>query len=209
MIRKIIEINEELCNGCGICANACHENAIKIINNKAKLIRDDYCDGLGACLPKCPVNAISFIEKDTLAFNEEEVKKNILTIEKDINIDAISALKTWPVQIKLAPLTSPIYNDADLLIAADCTAYAYGDFHNSFIKGRTVLVGCTKLDNTNYAIKLSEIIRLNSIKSITVVKMSVPCCKGIEIAARSALESSFKNIPLKVITIKTDGSILN
>ncbi|MEG0918612.1 MAG: 4Fe-4S binding protein [Bacilli bacterium] len=205
MIRKIIEINEEKCNGCGACANACHENAIAMIDGKAKLIRDDYCDGLGDCLPTCPTGAITFVEREAAAYDEEAVKKNIAAkaatpISAD-NSGAPSELTQWPVQIKLAPLKADYFNGADLLIAADCTAYSCGDFHNRFMKGRVTLIGCTKLDQIDYAEKLTEIIKLNDIKSVTVVRMSVPCCGGMENAVKSALQASGKFIPWQVVVL--------
>ena len=224
MKRKIVNINEEKCNGCGACADACHEGAIKIVNGKAKLIRDDYCDGLGDCLPSCLVGAIEIIEKETVAYNEEEVKKHLSqfscpgslskTIErknaetKKIR-DVESALSNWPVQIKLAPFSAPYFENSRLLIAADCTAYAYASFHEDFINGRTTLIGCPKLDAIDYSEKLEEIIRRNNIEEITVLRMEVPCCKGLEYAVKNAIERIGKALPLNVVTISIDGKILN
>lgn len=229
MIRKVIKINEEKCNGCGACANACHEGAIEMINGKAKLTREDYCDGLGDCLPSCPTNAITFEEREAPAYNEMAVlaakqKKNAEKLPcgcpgsqskaikpEDCSCSATpvnSQLSQWPVQIKLAPVNAPYFNNCNLLIAADCTAYAYGNFHNEFIKNHITLIGCPKLDNIDYTDKLASIIAGNNIKSITVVRMEVPCCGGIEYAVQKALQSSGKFIPWRVVTISTDGKIL-
>lgn len=230
MIRKIIRIDEEKCNGCGACAKACHEGAIEMVNGKARLIREDYCDGLGDCLPACPTNAISFEEREAPAYDEAAVlaskakKSKPLPCgcpgmqSKAINRDADacptsfqgapSRLSQWPVQIKLVPTNAPYFNGADLLIAADCTAYAYGNFHNEFIRNRITLIGCPKLDEGDYADKLTSIIRSNGIKSITVVRMEVPCCGGIENAVKRALLASGKSIPWRVITVTTDGKLI-
>ncbi len=216
MKRKIITIDQEACNGCGLCVDACHESAIGLVNGKATLLRDDYCDGLGNCLPACPVNAITFEEREALAFNEEEVKKNAAQASSKALTETsaspftapTSRLNQWPVQIKLLPTNAPYFNDADLLIAADCTAYAYGDFHNTFIKNRITLIGCPKLDEGDYAEKLTEIFMNNEIKSITVVRMVVPCCGGIVNSVKTALRNSGKMIPWQVITISTDGTII-
>lgn len=211
MKRKIIRIDEEKCNGCGACAAACHEGAIEMVNGKAKLTREDYCDGLGDCLPACPAGAITFEEREASAYDAsavEKAKKNGNDKQMAPVGAAPSALRQWPVQIKLAPVSAPVYQGADLLVAADCTAYAYGSFHQDFIRGRIVLVGCTKLDGVNYAEKLSEIFRRSDIRSITVVRMEVPCCGGMEYAVRTALEDSGKDIPLQVVTLSTDGRIL-
>ena len=197
MIRKIITIDKEKCNGCGLCARACHEGAIGIIEGKATLLREDYCDGLGDCLPACPTDAISFEEREALAYDEEAV------------LTSQSKLKHWPVQIKLAAPNAPFYKDADLLIAADCTAYAYGNFHNEFIRNRITLIGCPKLDEEDYSEKLTAIIANNDIKSVTIVRMEVPCCGGIENAAKKAIQDSGKFLPWQVITISTDGKILD
>ena len=200
MVRKIIHIDEEKCNGCGACAEACHEGAIGMVNGKAKLLRDDYCDGLGDCLPVCPVDAITFTEREAVAYDHEAVVANQRRKE--------SRLSQWPVQIKLVPVNAPYFDGAELLIAADCTAFAYGSFHEKFIRGRITLVGCPKLDQVDYAEKLTEIIRNNDIRSVLIVRMEVPCCGGLEYAAKTALENSGKIIPWSVVTITTDGRIL-
>ncbi len=225
MIRKIIKIDEEKCNGCGLCAAACHEGAIGMVDGKAKLLREDYCDGLGDCLPACPVNAISFEEREAPAYNEEAVlaakaqktshvcpgsMMKMMNHTKKAEPQATvseSMLSQWPVQIKLVPVNAPYFDGANLLIAADCTAYAYGDFHNKFIKNRITLIGCPKLDEGDYTEKLTEIIKNNDIKSMTVVRMEVPCCGGIERAAVTALKNSGKFIPWQIYTITTDGRI--
>lgn len=221
MIRKIIKIDETKCNGCGMCADACNEGAIAIINGKAKLIRDDYCDGLGNCLPVCPTGAISFEEREALAYNEGAVNHRIGgcpgSMAKAIqpkpesvdNFEAVqSKLMQWPVQIKLVPVNAPYFNNANLLIAADCTAFAYGDFHRKFIKNHITLIGCPKLDEGDYAEKLTEIFKNNNIKSVKVVRMQVPCCGGIENAVKKALINSKKMIPWQVVIISIDGQIL-
>ncbi|MBR2715404.1 MAG: 4Fe-4S binding protein [Ruminococcus sp.] len=230
MLRKIIKIDEEKCNGCGICAKACHEGAIGIVNGKAKLLREDYCDGLGDCLPSCPENAISFEVREAKAYDEEAVKKaqenkkmekllcgcpstnsKVLKreyIESKVPNTVQSRLNQWPVQIKLVPINAPYFDNADLLIAADCTAFAYGNFHNDFIKNKITLIGCPKLDEGDYTEKLTAIIRDNNIRSVTVVRMEVPCCGGIENAVKRALMNSSKFIPWSVVTISTDGKIL-
>ncbi len=200
MKRRIIEIDREKCNGCGLCADACHEGAIGMVDGKAQLLRDDYCDGLGDCLPACPVGAITFVEREAEAYNEAAVKANL---EKR----KTSRLGNWPVQIKLAPMRAPWLDGVDLLIAADCTAYAYARFHEDFLRGRVVLVGCPKLDGMDYSVKLAHILRENDIRSVTVVRMEVPCCGGLEFAAKKALQESEKFIPWQVITIGTDGKI--
>ena len=232
MIRKIIKINEELCNGCGACAAACHEGAIGMVDGKAKLLREDYCDGLGDCLPACPTNAISFEEREAPAYNEAAVlaaKQEKATQKspcgcpgsqsKTLHREEVtspmrfvspeSQLRQWPVQIKLAPTKAPYFENANLLIAADCSAYAYGNFHNEFICNHITLIGCPKLDNEDYAKKLTYIIANNNIKSVTVTRMEVPCCGGIENAVKRALQASGKFIPWRVVTISTDGKILN
>lgn len=203
MIRKIIHIDTEKCNGCGACADACHEGAIGMVNGKAKLLRDDYCDGLGDCLPTCPTGAITFVEREAAAYDEAAVQKNMQQKKQ-----TFSQLSQWPVQIKLVPVNAPYFDKADLLIAADCTAYAYGNFHNEFIQGKITLIGCPKLDEGDYTEKLTAIIANNNIKSLTVVRMEVPCCGGLEHAAVTALKNSGKFIPWQVITISTDGKIL-
>lgn len=228
MIRRIIQIDQEKCNGCGACAAACHEGAIAMVEGKAQLMRDDYCDGLGDCLPACPTGAISFVMREAAAYDEAAVlaakakKKEKLPCgcpgtaakaihrqqEPTICSAPASQLRQWPVQIKLAPVNAPWFGGADLLVAADCTAYAYGNFHQEFIKGRITLVGCPKLDSVDYSEKLTEILRNNTIRSITVVRMEVPCCGGMENAVKRALQQSGKSIPCNVVIISTDGRIL-
>ena len=229
MIRKIIKIDKNKCNGCGACAAACHEGAIEMVNGVATLMREDYCDGLGDCLPACPTGAISFEEREAPAYDEKAVllakmqkTQNKLpcgcpgTAAKAIKRDAepvkrvnvTSRLSQWPCQIKLVPINAPYFENANLLIAADCTAFAYGDFHEEFIKNRITLIGCPKLDNEDYSKKLTQIIAENNIKSITAVRMEVPCCGGLENAVKRAIAFSGKNIPLQVVTISTDGKIL-
>ena len=257
MIRKIIKINEELCNGCGLCVNACHESAIGLVDGKAKLLRDDYCDGLGNCLPVCPTNAIGFEEREALEYNEEEVNRNIEMKkadqakqsemkEKDQGHNASHAhqhgfsggcpgsramslqrqdtqaeaptpttapaqtpsmLRQWPVQIQLVPPNAPYFQNANLLIAADCTAYAFGDFHQ-FMKNKITLIGCPKLDEVDYSVKLTQILTMNDVKSLTVIRMEVPCCGGIVHAVKTAMANSGVMIPWRVVTIGTDGSII-
>ena len=199
MIRRIIEIDREKCNGCGACAAACHEGAIGMVDGVATLLRDDYCDGLGDCLPTCPTNAIRFVEREALAYDEAAVQENM----KKKN----SQLGQWPCQIKLMPITAPYYNGAKLLIAADCSAYAYANMHNEFMNGKITVIGCPKLDNVAYAEKLTAIIKNNDIQSVTIVRMEVPCCGGLEMAAKKALQDSGKFIPWQVFTITTDGRI--
>jgi len=265
MLRKIIKINEELCNGCGLCVTACHESAIGLVDGKAKLLRDDYCDGLGNCLPVCPTNAINFEEREALEYNDEEVKHNMLHnnihhhnisesnlqqqaseklqiitqqvaykpsvsggcpgsrmmelskqenkgSEKATPAEAASTtpssmLRQWPVQIQLVPVNAPYFQNANLLIGADCTAYAFADFHR-FMKNKITLIGCPKLDEVDYSEKLTQILSLNQIKSITVIRMEVPCCGGIVHAVKTALTNSGQMIPWSVITIGTDGTVL-
>lgn len=235
MIRKIIKIDEEKCNGCGLCAKACHEGAIGMVNGKAKLLRDDYCDGLGDCLPVCPTGAISFEEREALAYDEKAVmenqkkknnlpcgcpgssskainrKENELDESKNKNeyVNVNSKLSQWPVQIKLAPVNAPYFENAKLLIAADCSSYAYGNFHNEFIKDHITLIGCPKLDSVDYSEKLTAIIKENNIRSVKVVRMEVPCCGGIENAVKKAIFESGKFIPWQVVTISTDGKIID
>ena len=226
MIRRIIEINREKCNGCGLCAQACHEGAIGMVEGKALLLRDDYCDGLGDCLPTCPTGAITFVEREAAPYDEAAVQaqkrerengegqgcpgSRIQTLGRRQEQEAAvsSQLRQWPVQIKLAPLTAPYFDGANLLIAADCTAFAYGNFHQDFIRGKVTLVGCPKLDGVDYSEKLTEIIRQNNIKSVTIARMEVPCCGGLQIAAEKALRDSGKFIPWQVVTISVDGRIL-
>lgn len=230
MFRRIIKIDEEKCSGCGLCVRACHEGAIGLVNGKARLMREDYCDGLGDCLPACPENAISFEEREAPAYNEAAVlaaKKNAgqsgcpgaalraitrgpSSVEREAApVSPVSRLRQWPVQIKLVPVNAPFFNGADLLIAADCTAYAYGRFHEDFIRGRICLIGCPKLDQTDYAEKLAEIFAANDIKSITLARMQVPCCGGLEKAVMRALLASGKSIPCQVKVISSEGKIIN
>lgn len=231
MLRKIIKIDEEKCNGCGACAAACHEGAIEMVNGVAKLTREDYCDGLGDCLPACPTNAITFEEREAPAYDEDAVRQSKMqkfgvklpcgcpgTQSKAIKREAAPAaaktasvtsqLSQWPCQIKLVPVNAPYFDGANLLIAADCTAYAYGNFHNEFIRNHITLIGCPKLDEGDYAEKLTQIIKNNDIKSVKIVRMEVPCCGGIENAVKRALQASGKFIPWQVITISTDGRIV-
>ena len=226
MKRRIIKIDEEKCIGCGACAEACHEGAIEMIDGKARLTREDYCDGLGDCLPTCPVDAITFEEREAPAYNEAAVlaakaQKQPLpcgcpgtragTILRKpaptITAPVTSQLQQWPVQIKLVPVNAPYFDGADLLVAADCSAFAYGNFHEEFIKGRITLIGCPKLDQVDYGEKLTAILVENDIKSVTVVRMEVPCCGGIENAVKTALQASGKFIPWRVVTVTTDGQI--
>ncbi len=255
MIRKIIKIDEEKCNGCGLCAEACHEGAIGMVDGKAKLLRDDYCDGLGDCLPVCPTGAISFEEREGAAYDEAAVKANMAkagktppaggcpgsnahaikreaepaaplacgcpgehakTIERGEESCAApqaqavtSQLNQWPVQIKLVPVNAPYFENANLLVAADCTAYAYGNFHSEFMRNKITLIGCPKLDEGDYSEKLTAILQQNNIKSVTVVRMEVPCCGGIENAVKTALQASGKMIPWQVVTISTNGEVID
>lgn len=229
MLRKIIRIDEDKCNGCGSCAKACHEGAIAMVNGKAKLMREDYCDGLGDCLPSCPTNAISFETREAKAYDEQAVQKSKMeskatlpcgcpgtqskVIKRELKLSSCqpsaSQLSQWPVQIKLVPVNAPYFENANLLVAADCTAYAYGNFHNDFIRNHVTLVGCPKLDSVDYTDKLTQIIANNNVKSVKVVRMEVPCCGGIETAVKNALMASGKFIPWSVVTISTDGKILD
>ena len=241
MIRKIVHIDEEKCNGCGLCAKACHEDAIQMIDGKARLVKDDYCDGLGDCLPHCPADAIQIIEREAAAYDHEAVQARIAEKQSAMAEAALrggfsgcpgsqarmlhhaapaapapaapaavqSELRTWPVQIQLAPVHAPYFQGARLLIAADCTAYAYARFHEDFIRGHVTLIGCPKLDPVDYSEKLTEILAQNDIKSVKIVRMEVPCCGGLEYAAKQALQNSGRMIPWQVVTIACDGRILD
>lgn len=244
MKRRIIHIDEEKCNGCGLCADACHEGAIGMVEGKAKLLREDYCDGLGDCLPACPAGAISFEKREADPYDEKAVMENKQRLQEEFqkkiqrpgmeiptgcpgsqaraiqpkgensaraaeSASAISQLRQWPVQIKLAPVNAPYFQGAKLLIAADCTAYAYGAFHEYFMKDHITLIGCPKLDSVDYAQKLTEIIKNNEIKSVKIVRMEVPCCGGLEHAVKTALKDSEKFIPWSVAVISTDGNIID
>ena len=220
MIRRVIQIDEEKCNGCGICVTACHEGAIGMVDGKARLMRDDYCDGLGDCLPNCPTGAISFIEREAAAYDEAAVKANMErkethkaagreAFQEEVSRETVqSQLQQWPCQIKLVPVNAPYFEDVKLLIAADCTAYAYANMHEEFMKGKITLIGCPKLDQIVYSEKLTQIIAENNIKSVTVLRMEVPCCGGLENAAVKALKNSGKFLPWQVVTISIDGRIL-
>ena len=236
MIRKIIQIDEEKCNGCGACAEACHEGAIGMVNGKAKLLRDDYCDGLGDCLPTCPTGAISFVEREAAAYDEKAVQENMRKKQEQSHtsaaphagcpgsrmqriqrsqesarsnpVSAESQLGQWPCQIKLVPVNAPYFDGAKLLIAADCSAYTYARMHDEFMRGKITIIGCPKLDSVDYSEKLTQIIQNNNIQSVTIVRMEVPCCGGLEMAAKKALQSSGKFIPWQVVTISIDGKIL-
>lgn len=197
MIRKIIEINEEKCNGCGLCAKACHENAIGMVNGKAKLLRDDYCDGLGDCLPTCPTGAITFVEREAAAYDEAAVEAN----KRKKN-------RQWPIQIQLTPVNAPYFDGADLLIAADCTTFAYANFAKEIQKGKITLIGCPKLDPVDYSEKLTAILEQNDVKSVTIIRMEVPCCGGIQNAAVTAMKKSGKFIPWQVLTVSVEGEVL-
>ena len=240
MIRRVINIDEEKCNGCGICVNACHEGAIGLVDGKAKLLRDDYCDGLGDCLPTCPTGAITFVEREAAAYDEAAVKENMrkkaeaekgqgktpvahqgcpgqrmMQLNKnreekvETNVKLTSKLAQWPVQIKLVPINAPYFDGANLLIAADCTAYAYANFHQEFMNGKITIVGCPKLDAVDYSEKLTEIIKQNNIQEVTIIRMEVPCCGGLEMAAKNALQNSGKFIPWRVVTVSINGEILD
>lgn len=240
MIRKIIQIDEQKCNGCGLCVDACHEGAIGLVGGKARLLRDDYCDGLGDCLPTCPTNAISFVEREAAAYDEAAVLaaqaakgagtgtaqpavfsgcpgSRMRSLTREAPTQAVQApaetatateLNQWPVQIKLVAVNAPYLEGADVLVAADCTAYAYGDFHRTFMRGKVVLVGCPKLDEGDYTDKLSALFATNNLKSVTVVRMEVPCCGGIERAVVNAVQASGKALPCNVVTLSLDGRIL-
>ncbi len=210
MIRRIIKIDKYKCSGCGLCVKACHEGAIGLEDGKAVLLRDDYCDGLGDCLPACPEDAISFEEREAAPYDEEAVKENMKKkkAESESSLPQPSQLSTWPVQMKLLSPAASFLQDCDILIAADCTAYAYGNFHIEFIKDKVTLIGCTKLDNEDYTIKLTEIFRMNKINSVTVTRMQVPCCGGMENTVKKALNNAGKHLPLRVVTISSSGEII-
>ncbi len=227
MIRRIIHIDEEKCNGCGICAAACHEGAIGMVGGKAHLLRDDYCDGLGDCLPTCPTGAITFVEREAAAYDEATVQQHMAQKKSAFHSCPGSATKLfqrsaapaaggtspsqlaqWPCQIRLISPAAPCFSGAHLLIAADCTAYTYADFHRDFMQGRVTLIGCPKLDAFDYAEKLTAILAANDIQSVTLLRMEVPCCGGLEHAARTALAASGKDLPLRVVTIRTNGDLL-
>lgn len=214
MKRRIIEIDQDACNGCGICVDACHEGAITLKNGKAILLRDDYCDGLGDCLPTCPCNAISFIEKDTLPYDEVAVKKNMQKKQTSCCSSLPQAFSTntsmlsmWPIQLQLVPIQAPFFHHASVLIAADCTAFAYGNMYHDFMKEKVVLIGCPKLDVVNYADKLTDIFHQNDIQDVHVVRLEVPCCKGIEQAVKIALQQSGKDIPWHSTILTRDGKV--
>lgn len=232
MKRRIIEIDQEKCNGCGACAQACHEGAIGMVNGKAQLLRDDYCDGLGDCLPACPTGAITFVEREAAAYDEQAVKENQRKKQQaqggcpgqrmrqfsrpapaahspSSPGERVSQLAQWPCQIKLAPVNAPYFDGARLLIAADCAAYAYANIHEDFMAGKVTLIGCPKLDSVDYSEKLTQIIAQNDIRSVTILRMEVPCCGGLEMAAKKALQQSGKFIPWQVVTLSVDGKILD
>lgn len=211
MLRKIIKIDEDKCVGCGLCATACHQGAIGMVDGKAKLLRDDYCDGLGNCLPVCPTKAITFEEREADSYNKEAAPKRAAAAQPEKLACGCpgTQLNQWPVQIKLVPVNAPYFENANLLIAADCAAYAYGNFHNEFMKNKITIIGCPKLDEGDYSQKLTDILVANNIKSVTVVRMEVPCCGGIENAVKTALQNCGKLIQWQVVTISTDGIILN
>lgn len=214
MKRRVIHIDQDKCNGCGACASACHEGAIGMVNGKARLMRDDYCDGLGDCLPACPTNAITFVEREAAPYDEAAVQANKAALQAGKAADVafaptVSRLQQWPVQIKLAPVNAPYFNGAQLLIAADCTAYAYAGFHEKFMKGHVTLIGCPKLDAVDYSEKLTEIFRNNDIRSISIVRMEVPCCGGMTYAVQRAIANSGKDIPCKVTVLSINGDILS
>ena len=227
MVRRIIQIDESKCDGCGLCAGACHEGAIGMVNGKAKLLRDDYCDGLGDCLPACPTGAISFVEREAAAYDEQAVLaakkekeapvpcgcpgtacKSMREKEAPAPVSMPSRLRNFPIQIKLAPINAPFFDGAELLIAADCTAYSYGSFHQDFMRGKVTLIGCPKLDGVDYAEKLTRIFRENAIKSVTVTRMQVPCCGGLPFAVKNAIAASGSEIPLNIVIISPNGEII-
>ena len=239
MKRKIIRINEEKCDGCGLCVNACHEGALQLVDGKAKLVSESYCDGLGDCLPECPTGAITMEEREAAAFDEAAVKKHLETrnnpmpeilacgcpgthsrtferkaevaaptVPVSAHVPAGSQLRQWPCQIKLVPVNAPYFDHAHLLVAADCTAYAYANIHHDFMRNKITIIGCPKLDNIQYTDKLTEIIKAHEIKSVTVLRMEVPCCSGITNAVKQALVNSGKMIPWQIVIISTEGSVV-
>lgn len=231
MIRRIVHIDEEKCTGCGACADACHEGAIEIANGKARLMRDDYCDGLGDCLPSCPAGAIGFVEREADVYDHEAVQEHmkkrqsapqqpagcpgsrVMSLKRNIPAEpaadeAESCLAQWPVQLKLAPVRAPYYDGCRLLIAADCTAYSYASFHESFMLGHVTLIGCPKLDAVDYSEKITEILRVNDVKSVCIVRMEVPCCGALDRAVRNSAAMSGKDIPVETVIISTGGKIL-
>lgn len=211
MKRKVVQIDEAKCNGCGACASACHEGAIGMVDGKARLLRDDFCDGMGDCLPACLAGAISFVEREAAPYDEKAVqfaRKASSASAPAVAARSASELAQWPCQIRLVPANAPFFRGADLLIAADCTAYAYADFHRDFMRGRTTVVGCPKLDPVDYSEKLADVFGMNDVRSVTLVRMEVPCCGGLEAAARRAIQASGKPIPLRVVTISRDGRVL-
>ena len=227
MVRRIIQIDQDKCNGCGACAAACHEGAIGMVDGKAKLLRDDYCDGLGDCLPACPTGAITFVEREAAPYDQKAVEENqrkslhqggcpgqrARQLRREQEAPAcqaapVSQLAQWPCQIKLLPVRAPYYDGADLLVAADCSAFAYAGLHQEFMRGRVTAIGCPKLDGVDYSEKLGAILASNDIRSVTVVRMEVPCCGGLEMAARKALAECGRDIPLRVVTLSVDGKIL-
>ncbi len=227
MIRKIIQIDEAKCNGCGACASACHEGAIGMADGKARLLRDDYCDGLGDCLPTCPTGAITFVEREAAAYDEQAVRENRRQKHDDspcgcpghqaqriehaaatgYAAPAVSELRQWPCQIRLVPVNAPYFDEADLLVAADCTAYACAGLHSELMRGRVTLIGCPKLDGMDYSEKLTEILRGSRVRSVTVARMEVPCCGGLELAVKNAVQASGKALPLRVVTVTIDGRL--
>ena len=227
MIRRIIQIDKEKCNGCGACANACHEGAIDIMNGKAELVREHFCDGLGDCLPTCPTGAITFVEREAAAYDEQAVRENRRQKHDDspcgcpghqaqriehaaatgYAAPAVSELRQWPCQIRLVPVNAPYFDEAELLVAADCTAYACAGLHSELMRGRVTLIGCPKLDGMDYSEKLTEILRGSRVRSVTVARMEVPCCGGLELAVKNAVQASGKALPLRVVTVTIDGRL--
>ncbi len=233
MQRKIIKIDEDKCNGCGLCIDACHEGALELVNGKAKLVSESYCDGLGDCLPECPTGAITLEERETQPFDEQKVAERIAqksqeaslacgcpsqhmrsfdrksrAVSAPVDVGQPSELRQWPVQLKLVPVNATYFAGAHLLVAVDCAAYAYRDMHAKFMRGKVTVIGCPKLDDVDYAQKLAEILKTHDVKSLTVVRMEVPCCGGIVSAAKHALTESGKMIPWRVVTLSTDGEII-